>query len=388
MSGSTLTRDKLTAWEWSALDGPCNIADGHSHQGQNSAQLDIVNNLSSLFQEAERTTQTALQENFCAQFFELAGQRFSRKFAPPLYHYSSSVSVEVVANYLRRDGKSVALLHPTFDNIPAILIRHGVKLVALEEQQFLNPSQLVESLSADAIFLVLPNNPTGFELTRTQFQSIVRSCKRRGILIILDFSFRFFSSLTKWDQYEILYSNQCDFIGIEDTGKTWPTLDLKIGFIVSSPSIYPELASITDDVLLNVSPFIFALLTEYISAEGQIPRQHTIRQIAKSNRMILRSALKTTALEVFNPSSRISVEWLKLPHSWNSMRFCEWLETKQISVLPGTPFFWYQPKRGDSFIRVALMRPQPFFRDAVSKLSSASIEYQRLVARGRRTGEK
>lgn len=337
----------------------------------------MIGTLPRLFLETEKRNQHAIQEFFRSRFFALSGQKTHSRLGTPLYHYSSSVSVEVLANYLRRERKSVTLIHPTFDNIPAILKRHDIQLLPIEEFALRRPAKAIQSLTTDAIFLVLPNNPTGFQLTRAQFETLVRSCKEKGIVIILDFSFRFFSSLTKWDQYEILLSNQSDFVCIEDTGKTWPALDLKIGFITASDSLYSELEQITDDVLLNVSPFIFALLSRYISIEQQLPIKETVSQLADHNRKILRAELYDTPLKIANADSKISVEWIKLPTVWDSVDFCEWLESHQISVLPGNPFFWNQSERGRSYVRVALMRPREFFQRAASQLRRATLEYSK-----------
>lgn len=372
--------DKLTRWEWEALDSKYNIADGHAHQGQNSEQLRIISNLPALFIDTERQNQNSLQEAFRLLFFELAGQNAQSCLSAPLYHYSSSISVEIVANYLRLHKKSAGLIHPTFDNIPAILRRHQVSLYPVNEITLMDPDRLIPGINA--LFLVLPNNPTGFELNASQFEHLVRVCKERNILIILDFSFRFFSALSEWDQYEVLLRYESEFICIEDTGKTWPTLDLKVGFILSSAYLHTELLRISDDVLLNVSPFIFALLVEYITLERELPEEYTVINLARANRAILRQALSDTPLESVNSSSNISVEWIRLPSSWNSEHFCRWLERRQICLLPGPPFFWDQMDLGLSYVRLALMRPRDFFLTAAESLRNAALEYAEYIAKG------
>jgi aspartate/methionine/tyrosine aminotransferase len=377
MSGAyvELDRDKLTRWEWAALSGMYNIADGHAHQGQNPAQQRIIDDLPNLYRSAESRSQNSIQNTFRDRFFELAGQSAQVDLNPPLYHYSSSISIEVVANYLKHTNKKVALIHPTFDNIPAILKRHEVPLYPLDESILLNPDQLLAHSDVDAVFLVIPNNPTGGELGPSEFENWVVLCKERQILIIVDFSFRFFSSLSRWDQYDILIKHKSEFICIEDTGKTWPTLDLKTGFILSSQHLYAPLESISDDILLNISPFILALISEYIFIERYLPKRESVVGIAESNRQTLRQVLLDTPIEISSPASNISVEWIRLPNSWDSVHFCQWLESRQIYLLPGPPFFWDNPERGSSHARIALMRPERFFSDAVALFKDATLEY-------------
>jgi hypothetical protein len=106
--------------------------------------------------------QLGAQRAFESAFYELAGQGsvVDRLVRPP-HHYSSSLSVEVLANYLRAQRFSVGLLHPTFDNIAPILSRHAVPLTAVSEAIFDDPPDEGHHVGCDAIFLVAPNNPTG-----------------------------------------------------------------------------------------------------------------------------------------------------------------------------------------------------------------------------------
>lgn len=361
--------NKLTKWEWAGLSKGHNIADGHAHQPQDQQ---IIKHAYDLMVKAEASNQHTIQKEFEQAFFTANGQKSYTKLNPPLYQSACSLSIEAVANYLRAEKKSVAMLHPTFDNLADILKRHNIPLTAINESQLINPLKNLAHIKSDAIFLVLPNNPTGLEITKKQFLDIIKYCKENNKLLILDHSFRFYSSYTTWDQYEYLYSSGIEFIIFEDTGKTWPTLELKIGITLASNSLYPHLKDITNDFLLNVSPFNFLLITEYIKSNALTKALQNV----EANRQFLRKHLAKTALKIVNKNSKLSVEWLELPSKWKGTAFCKWLGDQGIHVLPGNPFFWNDHNSGESFIRIALQRPRQQFSSAIHQLKDILSNYE------------
>jgi len=366
---------KLTVWERRGL--PClhNLADGHANQQQNERQLEVVARLPELYLSSSVNRQFELEDEFSSSFFALARQQGYRLFEPPLYHYSSSVAIEIVGNFLRQQVLRVGVVQPTFDNIPAILRRVGVRISQIDERCFTEPEKVVSLLDVDAIFLVVPNNPTGSQISKEAFIRLAQACAKRNLILILDLSFRFFSELHQWDQYELLHGIGTEFITIEDTGKTWPTLDLKVGFVVASRRVHRHLADITDDVLLNVSPFCLRVLKEYILQERCVA-ENSARAVAAMNRRILRGYLSRTPLAAVDLSSTISVEWIGLPAGWHSVQVCEWLYQRSITILPGTQFFWAQEEMGLPFVRVALMRPPGSFEAAARALCEAVCRYR------------
>lgn len=358
---------KLTTLQRRALKSVYDLSTGHAKQFQNDIQKEILKQSPELFVQAEMLTQAQIQEKFAEAFFDLAGQKSYKSLKAPLYHFSCSTSIEAVANYLRIKNKQVGLIHPTFDNIGDILKRHNISLFPIEEEFLFDIEKLdgIVPPSIDTLFLVCPNNPTGLELTRDQFTSIVAYCKKKNLLLVIDYSFRFFSDFRKWDQYDLLQKSGIEFIAIEDTGKTWPTMELKIGILSAPEPIYTDLEIITDDILLNVSPFIFLLISKYIKVENR--ERLSIEDTVNTNRTILRETLKKTPLEVVNDNSKVSVEWVKLPDGWQSSHLSWWMEERGIHILPGSPFFWNDFPRGEQYIRFALARPPSLFQKALSE---------------------
>lgn len=364
----------LTRMEWSALMMEHNLADGHARQGLPSKEL--LDRLPEIFTLAEKESQLAVEQAFERAFYGAAGQpSVVHRINRPLHHYSSSVSIEVVANHLRIEGLRVGLLHPTFDNIPDILKRHGVPLVPVSERVFTSPDSLECWDDVDAIFLVVPNNPTGLDPHAEDIERIALECRDRGKLLLIDFCFRFFSEhLNSRDLYAFFEDNGVDHIGIEDVGKVWPTLDLKVGSLICGEQRHAALRAISEDIVLNVSSFIYQLITE----SGRFDAIEHARATSVANRAALRTALVDSPAELVDGGNMMSVGWVRLPEDWNCNELVEWLHERGIGVLPGTPFFWNAPEQGNRFIRLALMRPEAEFETSAKALARALGEYKSM----------
>lgn len=362
----------LTEYEWRALNGECNLSDGHAHESLVGWMGGDISSLQAVVEEADRISCRVAYERFLDAFFRCAGQFESQPHERVAVHYSASVSIEIVANILRSRSRQlgrpfrVGLVHPTFDNIPSILLRHDVELVPLEEERW-NVSDDVRSREIDGVFLVCPNNPTGVELDRTRFHEVVSACRDLRRLLIVDFSFRWFSGYLDWSQYAYLNESGVDFLAIEDTGKAWPALDLKVGMLAYSSSLRAEVHVVQNDVLLNVSPFVLLLLEYLMRGEDFIKR---LRDLVLVNRCRLRDALDGSVIEIPDKST-LSVEWLRLPGGWDSFDVAESLARDGIFVLPGGPFFWANPGLGRQFLRLALLRPRVWFGSAVERFARA-----------------
>lgn len=372
-----MIRNNLTKHEWNSLGAKHNLADGHARQLQDETQRDIIKTLPELFSLSAKVDQEEVQREFCEVFLQISGQKDALKLSHPLFHYSSSISTEVIANYLRLEKKIVGLIHPTFDNIASIFKRHCLHLVPFAEEELLNLQVFEQKLvKVDVVFIVLPNNPTGLELTKETFEKIVGLCKSQNILLIIDACFRLLSELALWSQYEALISSGIEFIVIEDTGKIFPTLDLKIGALLASDNVRKSLQLITDDFLLNVSPFIFKLLSMY--AKNESTRKHfSFQKIVGQNRKFIYESIDTQFIRTTNDKAKTSVEWLHLTKKWKSAELCRWLGKRNMHVLPGEQFFWNQPILGDRYIRIALMRPTKQFAGSFLYLVELLQQFER-----------
>jgi aspartate/methionine/tyrosine aminotransferase len=376
----------LTQHEILALRTRYNLADAHTHQRQSASQQGIVSQLPALWYEAEENQQAYFENRLIDAFFRLHGQSTARRLERTMLSYSASVSTMVAAMYLKQHGMSVALLQPCFDNLTDLLRNMRVPLHPLAESWLTDPDQIYaklrDNLDADALYLVDPNNPTGFSLLQhgqRGFEEVIRYCVDHDKLLVIDFCFASFAlcddTIGRFDVYALLESSGVRYIAMEDTGKTWPIQDAKVALLTPSEHIREQIWNLHTSVLLNVSPFVLNLVTRYIEdsiADGFA----SVRDVITQNRESARRAVEGTILEYQEPAVKTSVAWFRIVASdVDATQLQQELLAEEIYVLPGTYFYWHQPMVGERYLRMALARDPSTFATAMKQLREVLLNH-------------
>jgi aspartate/methionine/tyrosine aminotransferase len=159
-----------------------------------------------------------------------------------------------------------------------------------------------------------------------------------------------------------------DAVLVEDTGKTWPTSEIKAPFFAVSRArgLFDRIYDIYTDFLLHVSPVAIKLMHEFIRLSQQ-DDMASIHEVVRVNRRTLYDNLAGTLL---TPCERpfASVAWLRIDHSVSGLELKQILGEHGVFVLPGNHFFWHERRQGEQFIRVALTRDADMFREAAALL--------------------
>jgi len=351
--------DNLTKNQINKLSDIHNYTDGHAYRRWSIAEENIINNSAKLFKSVDRKNQRSIEEKYICEFFKLSYQTLNLNNLEFYMCFTASMALEVVGNYLRLKNLTVGLIEPCFDNLADILKRHHVPMKTFPDELLEGSTQeLKEFLSTfkvDVIFLVTPNNPTGKSITKNNFELLVDFCKVNKVTLILDSTFRFFLPSTEvFDQYKILDKYDIDFMVIEDTGKTWPTLEIKAPFFCVSHRLIEPIYDIYSDFLLHISPFAIALMTEFIKI-SQIDDCGYIKDIIAKNRASLNASVRGTYLKPVE-SPFMSVSWLKITNGAKSKDVVDYLAEHNVYILPGNQFFWSNQTRGDEYVRISLNR--------------------------------
>jgi aspartate/methionine/tyrosine aminotransferase len=378
----------LTQHEIQALKYQYNLADAHTHQSQSPSQRKIVARLPKLWYEAENTTQYEMEQGFIETFFRTQNQDYALKPNNGLLVYAASIAMVIMANYLMKKKMTVALMHPCFDNLHDILRNMQITPKPLQEEWFYDPDKIYENLKnnvkEDVIFLVDPNNPTGFTLFahgKKAYQEIIRWAKDYKKILFIDYCFASFmlpdKNLDVFDVYEMFEKSGVSYITVEDTGKTWPVQDAKAAIIKTSKDLYQDIYNIHTSYLLNVSPFILNLLTEYM-LNSEKDGFKSVYSLLETNRELTKKALSGSLLELQQPSAQVSVAWCKITDpAIKATALQEVILKAGVYVLPGTYFFWHDRKQGEHFIRIALARNTDMFGEAIKIVRKAVDKYQK-----------
>ena len=372
-----MTRDlyhNLTEYEKAALEGVFNLADAHTHQSQSHGQRGIIGRLDQIWYEAEKRSQSYFDQLFISTFFQSQGQETALTINRTLLAYSASVNLMIVANWLMKRKARIGLLEPCFDNLPDLMWQSHIELVPISEEQFRSDPNKVWDLALDGLFLLFPNNPTGFLAFQDEeeFRDFVKTGASKQKLLILDLCFAPFLMMPgnpgRFDMYKVLEEAKCTYLTIEDTGKTWPVLDAKCSALTASEDIFQDILDIQSDVLLNVSPFILNLLTAYIK-ESSSNNYAALSEVILPNFTYLTSIAPQIGMKIQKGDSLVSVAWLKiLSAQQDALSTQHYFEQNGVHVLPGNYFFWSNKRRGGEYLRVALARDRNVFEEAVNRL--------------------
>lgn len=374
--------EDLTQHEVQALKQKYNFADAHTHQSQSDSQLEIVKRLPELWLESENLKQEHLNNRFLETFYKLRGIETALIPNNIMLHYAASIATIQIANYLLNKRLSVSLLEPCFDNLYEILKHMKIPLSPLKEELLHDVDQIYENLKhhvkSDAIFLVDPNNPTGFTLlgkkNQKAFENVVKFCQDYNKILIIDYCFANFlmndEEFELYDTYQILKESGIKYMAIEDTGKTWPIQDAKIAMLKVSDNLYEEMYSIYTAYILNVSPFVLNFLTEYLR-DSKRCQFSSIRKILNTNRKNLEDIFQNSILKPLKPMSKVSVAWCKIMQPrLTATELQQILREGGVYVLPGNYFFWHNPSLGEKYIRIALARNTDNFFEGMSLIKN------------------
>ncbi len=374
----------LTQHELEALKNEFNLADAHTHQSQSVSQRKIVESLPEIWYESERLMQHESDERFIKAFFTFHKQPKALE-TPSMLVYASSIAMVIASNYFKKKDLSVALISPCFDNLPDIMKHMQIPLEPLLEEWMHNPDELYDNLKnnvkSDVLFIVSPNNPTGWELTggvgtdfKKGFEELIRYAKDHNKILSFDFCFASAilhdENTPTFDVYGLLEESGVSYVAYEDTGKTWPLQDAKAAILKCSKDIYPELYDIHTAYLLNVSPFILNVITEYIN-DSIKDGGDSIIGLLERNKEITKNYLDGEYFEMHEPKIPISVAWLKIknPNIKATDLQKKIYEKAKVYVLPGTYFFWDNPEKGERYIRLALARDTEILEGAVKAIA-------------------
>lgn len=375
------TFKNMTGYEIDSLAQTYNLTDGHAFRPWTDAEQAIIGRSAELFFQNDRRMQAKLETAYIRDFLYLGRQSYRPNDVGFLMCFTASMAFEIVANYLRLNQLSLCLIEPCFDNLADIFKRHDLELEpfpdAMLEADIDTFDAFLDTISADVICLVTPNNPTGTVLSQENTILLIEYCKTHDKLLILDNCFRAYQPrYDLFDQYALILDADIDCIMIEDTGKTWPTVEIKAPFfgITKARGLFDSFYDIYTDFLLHISPVGVKLVHEFVRLSCR-DEMAAIHALTRRNRETLYRALAGTFLmPVGKPFA--SMAWLRIENGMTGFELKEILDARGVFVLPGAYFYWRDKSRGAHYIRIALSREPQIVAAAAKIIRETCLEIE------------
>lgn len=376
LSTGGLTQSSLTEFEISGLKTAFSFADGHAYHDMPPQLTPVINRLHTIWREAADKSIPEMEERF--------KRAVSRIIQSPVLgnhdFYSlcptASNSIDIAGAWLAAKNYTVGLLEPAFDNLHLLLKRRNVQIQSIHESDLADLDALAKKIEKNklkSLFIVSPNNPTGFQLNAQQFRELCELCKTKSVAIVIDVTFRLYSR-NGYDEYQILNETGNDYIVIEDTGKTWPTQDTKVSLMAYSASVATELRTLYEEVYLCHSNFSVCLLSHLIERTTEAGVDKVIWNDIDLRRSKLNGALKETGLKsaANQGACPMPVEWLNCTQmGMTDLELVEEVKKFGVALLPGRYFYWSTPEQHVDHVRVSLLRSAAMFDKGLLALQHA-----------------
>lgn len=298
-------------------------------------------------------------------FLERYGAVSREPFGPDetVFFLTASLAIGAVARHLAKEGvRRIGVLEPAFDNLPGLLRDAGLEPVPVPEDD----EALLRAVKAlDAIFLVLPNNPTGWSPSQRALDALPGVAKAAGCKVVVDRVCRFHQDR----QHSALFLADFDWIDVQETGKTWSTGGTKLAFVrARAPRTLAALRVECDLHARAVPPLNLYINAEAIALEGG---DYRVRRAMARNRAVLEDELGELGFTVVSRTLGVALVALPRAFPMGSTQLAKALKAVDIQVVPGSAYFWNSPEAGEAFIRVALIRPCERFAAHTAALAAA-----------------
>ncbi len=347
----------LTQMQLLGVGSDTNVAEGYPRFEPTRSQAEILARLPEVMTEAQSTPYPVLETRAHSAFLRALGQISAPVGSGRmLSFYASTIAIDVAADALARRVRTVGVVSPVIDCIPALLRHRGLTLVPVSERSLKRGDIFERHPEIEAVLAASPNNPTGTVISAHELERLGHACAAHGAPLVIDQCFRAFDTRVQYDTYAVLDRTGAEYLLVEDTGKLWPTAGVKLGFLAWSATARLDIAEVAADVLLT-APSFSVVMVERFALDFAAGGMAALHERIAYNRAVLGKVMEgCERASMADGSSRVSVSRLKLVEGITATRLWGQLLRQGVHSVPCRPFYWADGRAGERYLRIALAR--------------------------------
>ena len=198
----------------------------------------------------------------------------------------------ILSNFASKQTK-VLTSNPTFGFFEERCKLYSIPLIAIpfSDEMKLNIKDFeTQSKNADILYLDSPNNPTGFQFSKTELQKLIKSFNG---LVIIDEAYGEFGKYS----LATMVKNQDNLIVVQTLSKSFGLAGLRLGYFVANKKF--------TDTFMNVLQYPYPLSTLTIESgivalEKSDLMKNTVNNIIIERKRIIETLEKYDSFEVFD----------------------------------------------------------------------------------------
>jgi len=303
---------------------------------------------------------------------------YGRTFAPEEFYVTGSgmQAIQIVLAMIAGAGEEVVIPTPTWPNAAAAAGIIGARAVEVP-MAFGNGgwSLDLERLGAAitqrtrALFLVSPNNPTGWTATIGDLSAVLALARRHGLWIVADETYaRFwYGEGSRAPSFFDLMQVEDRILFVNTFSKNWAMTGWRIGWITAHPSLGQVIENMIQYATSGVAQFMQrAAVTALERGEGFAA--HMVER-ARRGRDIACSALAATGRVRFAEPQGAFYLFFSVDGEPDTRRLAlRLVDEANVGLAPGTAF----GAGGERFMRLCFARNAEQLATAMDRLSQAT----------------
>ena len=300
-------------------------------------------------------------------------RRFGVTYDPKeqvLVTVGGSEAIDLCIRALVQPGDEVIIPEPCFVCYEPITSLTGgvpVHLATRQEDQFrLTPRQLQEAITPKTKLLILPypNNPTGAEMTREDFEALAKVLEGTDIMVLSD---EIYAELVYGGQQHTSFAAIPGMkertVVVNGFSKTYAMTGWRLGYALGPAPIIKVMTKIHQSCIMSApTTSQYAALVALRDCDEEILR---MRSEYDARRRLLVHAFNEMGLECFEPKGAFYVFPCIKSTGMTSQEFCqELLMKKKVALVPGDAF----GDSGEGYCRVSYAYSVAHLEEALKRI--------------------